>query len=360
MRHTVFMLRVQVAIFTIVFVIAGLLQWHIWDGRWSVDDSLWKEAAESHATFSPIGPEHGIYGYPAMTILVPAGALIREGVPPMEALSLVMRFSIAVAIALTAVAAYAARLRTLWWAFVAFMLAVFPFYIAATAPVALSIPLVCLFLILTLTAYERPHARNYLLLGLCGGILLATRFEIAAILLGSAILLLRFSSGRSLAFFIPVIASFITFTALDPVFLANPWMHLTGIAGKIFEHAEGQIRNDGAFLDIFLRAPYAGLAAFALGVALLALRKLRTLPARFILWYALASTIMLTALSFSVYHPVWILFPIIVPWTMFLPFFAYDAYRSLRLPHYVSPEFIAVVCAIIFGAYYLFDFLVLW
>lgn len=318
-----------IAIFALVFSYCAWINFGFWTNNWSLDEKIWFEAGASFGGGEFISMDHLIYGYPATTLLLPAGILMRFGLTEGDALRTVMLFLTCAGIALAAVAAYRFRPKTFWWLYVAFGLAIEFLYRESTPPIGIITPLSVLFSILVFMAYERKTLLSFLAVGAVGGLLLATRFDAGLLFFGSALVFLRLSVGTPRQTLAALAAGLGTFAAINPFLWRDGYLHLVGLFDKIFFHAEfyGIIDPEEAFM----RAFYVSLFAFVsllLAIYLLAAKRLASLPRGPVAWAVAIASLMLLMLLFSHHHPAWLFFPVLTTLELLLPFLAYDALRA--------------------------------
>src|SRR5262249_22846350 len=152
-------------------------------------------------------------------------------------------------------------------------------YIVSTPPSALLAPLAALFALLVLLARERDDYSPGMLasIGVCGGAMLATRFDMSAVFVGAATLYL--STRRVAAPWALAPLALVSFSLFDPYFRVSPVEQLFTIVRWVLFHAAHWDKT--SFLESVTYASVFGVVSLALACVLLYSKRLASLPRDF-------------------------------------------------------------------------------
>lgn len=297
-------------------------------GNPPLDETPWVEGVVGFATGNPVGPEHTVYGYPATTILLPAALLTNLGLEGFVALRITLAAGIAFICGGIAVLLYRVRLYPAWWGLASVPLLLTPRFISSTPPSALFAAFAAFFVFLVLEMRLREFSwKRYALMGLIGGLMLATRLETGVLFLGAAVLYVLWHTRTYVPAALVSGIALMAFLALDPYLWTAPVTHITAIVGKIAEHA---LRPPPTHDPFFLLTFYP-LGIWALGLTAVLMFRVRLgLPRDFLVWLVATSACLIALLLSSHHHPEWFFFPVFLIWDILFPLLALKGFEYTR------------------------------
>ena len=323
----------QLALFTVVFTLALLVQISRWFPAGVTDEILWSTAAVETAREGPWRPQHD-YGtttleidpafiYPGTTIILPASALDYAGVEPKKAIrasfALVMAFFIALA---SSVLAWL-RPRALHWVPGTVLLILGPFYQVATVGSAAAVPLAALIALSYLAVEERARQGDVPIsmlafTGAAGGLAAATRLDAAAFVFGSAFVALCFSVRWRAA--LAALAALATFLILDPYLWPAPLQYMSSMHASMLRQETFALQPSALVWaeEFVLPVPLAALSFLLYACALFAPRLL-PVPRRFAVWLVASTLLMCAVLLLASSRRLWYFYPFFALWEIFLP-----------------------------------------
>jgi hypothetical protein len=322
-----------------IFLVSLAMQLWLWLGHFPyTDNNIWVPGAQDFADGVLPGYSTTIPQHPGTAILLPVAALIRLGIPAYDAMQITMAFLMSICVVIMAYLCRVLRPQSLWWLGVCALFIPNPIYMEMSAVSALAAVLACIYILLMLYIREKGASRESLaLLGVCGGVLLATRADV-----GVSIMLF------SLPFLWPLariglirtgVIALLYFGALNPFIWAAPTTYIVSFVRQVGENAV----TSNVF-DYPLSIITGAVVAFALGFIGTYIRpNFLSLPKDYLKWFLATSVLLCGLLLISQYHPTRYFFPLIAMWEMFLPLFllellgyfaAWKIFRPLRRSEY--------------------------
>lgn len=343
-----------VALFIAMFIISFAVQWFTWNRLSPFDALEWQGAAQTLSTGQLIPTTHFVYGYPATTIIGLSSGLIALGTEAERALRISIGFWYSFFAAVSVVLAYLLRPKTAWWALAgcAFLMQSVVYY--ATPPSSALGPMLTAFALFVLWALEnkRHSLLSLALIGITGGIATLTRIDLGGLVTGTGILALSFATRSFRVFLLTSLIALLTFCALNPFMWHDAFGHLTATLEKIGSHAEleGSLKPDGV-LHAIVSASFVGFFTFLFALTAPLHRIPLSVKKSFLVWACAITALLLIALTFSAHRPVWIFYPALFMWEIFLPLFAISAIPRLSNILKMNP---AVLSAFLLGAYVMY------
>ena len=222
-KHTTVSPLRSLLLFLGVLSVGLFVQTTLWLVFPVADQNWWATDAAKIAAGISLTPLDITYVHPGTTILYPMAALVQYGVDPKIAVRIVMAVFAAMCTAFIALVAYRLYPARLWWLAATLILIPDLRLLHGTPPSTAASLLTVLFVLLLLYAHQERDTNNYrplAYLGICAGILMATRFDTAAFLFfTSAPLLFLFFRARV---FIPAVIAGLVFAATNPHLWARP------------------------------------------------------------------------------------------------------------------------------------------
>lgn len=317
-----------IVLFTLVLVFSA--QGIIWKNLLIIDGVPWTVAVSNAQGWDFPAEGEFTYGYPGMSLLLPAAGIVDVVGKPEYALRTVMPLLTTLAATIAVVVAYLLRPRSVWWFFVAWLYAFGSQVASATPPSGLMVAFLPVLVLLSLLAYERARPGIPLLAGIgaWSGLMLVTRLDMAVPFVAAATLLL--STRRALALYVVPLVALNVFLLLNPSFwIESPIGYLSGTFAKILDLAANSPMAEVNVLGAIKQASTFGAVALLLTIALIALRQLRSLPVKFMAALAALSVLLIAAIAFSHHHPSWMFSPFLVTFQVFLPLLVLDAFKAL-------------------------------
>ena len=339
-----------------VLLVSFVIQMCLWFGSVPYpDNEYWAGAANQIAhgvlpSFSSFVPAH-----PATTILLPAAALILLGVPTPYAIPITMVVLISLSITLSVYLLRTLRPQSLWWLGAAALLIPNPEYLKMTIPTALAALLSGVYILLILRIREKSTSREiFLWLGICAGILLATRIDVGVEMLLVSIPYLWWHVRQN-TFYI-LASSALCFILLNPFV----WAGLTEYVASFVDQIRVHVVEQGGFgYPIFSIA--LPIATLFIGILFACIRpKLSSLPRDFLLWLIVSSVAVCAVIFLSPFHPVRYFFPIITIAEIFLPLLLFDAFARADVPQIAGRIRIEYVFITLFVAQRGISMYILW
>jgi len=300
-----------------VFLISLSMQLWLWLGKFPyTDNNIWVPGAQDFANGVLPGYYTTIPPHPGTAILLPAAAIIHLGVTAYDAVQIAMAFLMSVCIVCITYLSRILRPQSLWWLGVCALLILNPIYLEMSAVSALAALLACIYILLILHIREKGASDESLaLLGVCAGILLATRTDTGASLMLFSLPFLWPLAGTRLVRTCTM--ALLYFGALNPFIWADPIMYVLSFLKQISANA-----LTSYVFDYSLWIITGAVIAFILGLIGTYFKpRLFSIPTDYMKWFLATSTIICGLLLVSEYHPTRYFFPFITMWEMFLPLF---------------------------------------
>lgn len=339
-------------LFAVMFITCFIIQSTTWVRSFPFDATHWVDAGNMLNQGQLIPTNHFVYGYPGTTVIGLTAGLIRFGVEGELALRLSIGFWYSLFSAISVLLAYLLRPKTAWWALAgwAFLLQSLVYF--ATPPSSVLGPMLTAFALLVLWVLEHKKQSFALLalIGMVGGICAVTRIDIGGLVVGTGILALSIATRSFRVFLLTSLTALLTFCALNP-FMWNGGAieHITATLEKIGKHAEVQEGGrPGGVINAILSASFIGILAFFFTLTAPLHRLSLSLKKSFLIWACAITVAMLTALALSAHHPVWIFYPALFMWEIFLPILVISAVPRLANILKMNP---AVLGAFLIGVH---------
>ena len=316
-------LRNTALVFFAVLSVALLIQAIFWLTFPVADENWWATDAAKIASGTTLSPSDITYVHPGTTIIYPMAGLIYEGANPKTAVRIVMAEFAAICIAIAAALAYILRPQSLWWLATALILIPDLRLLHGTPPSTMASLLTVVFVLLLLYAGKIRQLRSYrpmVYLGVCSGLLLATRVDTGAFLLATAFpfLVYMFRQRALVLFFM----AGLVFFASDPYMWTDPIAYLNSIPKQIFANK--------ALVGIEILTPFLltfPFAIFSIAISLLVVcgqlfrpgdSEARVqLPVYF--WFLGATALFTALLAPLAFHPIRYFMPFYLVWDVLLP-----------------------------------------
>ncbi len=349
-------LRATTLVFFAVLSVALAVQVVFWVTFPVADENWWATDAAKVADGKTLTSSDITYVHPGTTILYPMAGLIHEGADPETAVHVVMALFAAICIAIAATVAYRLRPKSLWWLAAALILIPDLRLLHGTPPSTAATLLSIVFVILLLYVAASGRQGTYrpcVYLGMCAGLLLATRIDTGAFLLITAFpFLLYILRWRIFAF---LVTTALLFFAADPYLWTDPVAYLNSIPKQMF--ANKALVGIEILVPFLLTFPFAILSILvsliAVGVQFLRSAKSgMRIPLGPYIWFlgaTAAFTALLAPLSF---HPIRYFMPFYLVWDILLPLWlltiAHQYLPFTRAPWLTERRFEwALICIIV-------------
>ena len=315
--------RYTALIFAGVLAAALAIQTTLWLTFPVADEGWWSTDAAKVAAGTPLTPADVTYVHPGTTILYPMAGLIYEGTNPKTAVRLVMAAFAAICIAIAAAVAYRLRPRSLWWLATALILIPDLRLLHGTPPSTAASLLAIVFVLLLLYAGAVRHLRTYppmVYLGICSGLLLATRVDTGAFFLITGFPFLVYLFRQRVV--VLLLTAGLVFFAADPYIWTSPFAYLESIPKQIFSNKA--LVGIPVLIPFLLTFPFAILSIFvsfvAVGTQLLrpANGGMRIPPGPYV-WFLGATALFTALLAPLPFHPIRYFMPFYLTWDILLP-----------------------------------------
>ena len=341
-------------IFVGVLILGLMVQTTLWLVFPVADEAWWATDAGKVASGITLTPAVITYVHPGTTILYPMAALIQHGVEPKMAVRIVMATFVALSTALIALVAYRLRPQSLWWLAAALILIPDLRLLHATPPSTAASLLTVLFVHLFVYAHKggKKNYRPLIYLGVCAGLLAATRFDTAAFLCITAapLLVRRFRTRLMVA----VVCAAVVFVLGNPHLWGQPLHYLMSIPHQILSNnvLVGPYIV-GTFLITF---PWAILSIILSVVSVQFLNVTSDevgVPNALYRWLAGATVLFTALLAPLSFHPVRYFLPLYLTWDILLPLWLYALARHYlplaRLPQLTERrvEWLVIGCIVV-------------
>ncbi|OGG49948.1 hypothetical protein A2763_00305 [Candidatus Kaiserbacteria bacterium RIFCSPHIGHO2_01_FULL_54_36] len=323
-------------IFLGVLTAALALQMTLWLSFPIADESWWAPDAAKIAAGTTLTPQDITYVHPGTTMLYPMATLIHSGVDPKTAVRVVMAAFAAICIALASALAYRVRPQNLWWLAVALILVADLRLLHGTPPSTAAALLTVVFVLLLLHARATRHPDSYrpmVYLGVCLGLLLATRFDTGAFILITTLPFLLYMFR--LRVLVLLASAALVCVAANPHAWTDPLLYFSSIPQQIF--ANKALVGIDILVPFLLTFPFA-ILSICVSLAVVYRQSFHSrdndvrVPLDVYLWFlgaTLLITLLLAPLSF---HPIRYYMPFYLTWDILLPFFLLVFARQ-HFPH---------------------------
>lgn len=342
------------AVFLIMLIACLTIQWTTWERSYPFDSTYWVEASSLLSQGQLIPTNHFVYGYPGTTVIGLTSGLIKFGISGEMALRLSIGFWYSLFSAISVLLIYLLRPKTGWWAITAWALLLQSLVYFATPPSSVLGPMLSTFALLVLWVLEHKKTNLSLLalIGMVGGVCAVTRIDLGGIMVGSGILALAFATRSFRVFLITSLVALLTFCALNPFMWTDAFGHLLATLEKIGHHAEVQEGGKpGGIIRAILSASMVGIFAFLLTICAPLYRAVLPFKKSFLVWICGVTVALLIALAISAHHPVWIFYPALFVWEIFLPIIVISAVPRIAHLLKMNP---AVLGAFLLGAHLMY------
>ncbi|HJV34830.1 hypothetical protein [Geomonas sp.] len=268
------------------------------------------------------------YGHPGTTLLE-LGSLLHlvSGLSYYPALAFSTAFLVAVLTAACSALCYLLKPRSLWWFTTAFILTFSRFYIDATPPVAVVMPFMTLFVLLScwLWKQEVTAARRFcILFGILIGLSAATRLDVTLFVACPLFALFCYRTGLRSP--LPGVAGGVAaFFASNPFLWFMPFQHLKDLLHKFTYHYAQYNASTSLTLSEWLYA--VPLSVLAIIWSLLLLRRQNqegSLAKEVLLTYGALTVVAVGFLISSKFQAVRYLYPFLIVWEVILAHFVLE------------------------------------
>ncbi len=310
-------------IFIGVFSVGLVIQMTLWMVFPIADENWWATDTAKMAAGTTLTPLDVTYVHPGTTIIYPMAELVRYGIDPKTSVHLVMAAFVAICAAFASVIAYRLRPENLWWLAVALILVPDLRLLHGTPPSTAAALLTVVFVLLFFHAASMRRSGSYQLstyLGICLGLLLATRFDTGAFVLITALPFLVYVL-RSRTFIVLLTTTFV-FIASNPYVWVDPIAYLASIPKQMF--ANKALVGIHILVPFLITFPFAIFSIFVSSVAMYTqyvrpkVNEMR-ISFEIYLWFLGMTglfTMLLAPLSF---HPIRYFMPFYLTWDILLP-----------------------------------------
>lgn len=285
------------------------------------DTRTWAAAAVEYRDTGEISSQHPIFGYPGLSIIIPASYLTNIFQEDTSlAISVVMIVELSVIIAALVMMTYLLRPQSLWWLFVAIALlcdiASFLLFRAtpASALAGVLIPLIILSVWYVFEEGGSWHMRCLLSIGIL--LLILTRYDLGGVILLSMFIFLLFFDRRAA---IMIALSGILGILINPLWWSEPVVYLQNYIEKLTAHYQ---KEGGLTLwQLFYSSPlsFVGISIAFYNATIQKYDK--DIPKKFLWWILTVSVIIFWLLWLSAYHPIWYFLPLIIIWQIIFPLY---------------------------------------
>lgn len=316
--------------------IAFSLQLGMWLSILYLDQGMWFDVAVSisHGVFPDMTSPTPVH--PGTAFLLPAALILQLPIDPNLSYHIAISLLMAVGITLSSYVCYLLRPKSLWWLGVFLVLSINVHYLDATVPSAVATILAALYVLFILYIRENGASKiNLFYLGLCAGVLLATRIDTGLFFLAVSLPYIWYFA-RSKIILVPCIAAFV-FAILDPYLYIDAYSHVLHIYGQMMQNRVTSNYFALEYYSIFLPV-ISFLFAF---LYVFKSPHETSIPRDFLLWLLAISEVLCSLLFFSSYHPMRYFLPIMTLWVVFLILFVLEYVskepsfrRVLKRPEY--------------------------
>lgn len=358
----------QTAVFITVFLTSFAFQMHHWVHVGMVDGRLWWTAVSDTAQEGVFRAERKyaadtllmdpVFVYPGTTIILPAA--LAESMKVSAQTAVCGAFSAIIAVFATLAAIVMMRVRQWWplWTMTAVILTFSPYYQGSTPASAVAISMVALFALLfwnlterTHEGRERPHL--FIVLGLVGGCLLATRFDTGVLVLASACIALFWEFGRR-SLIVPLTA-IATFLILDPFLWFSPSVYMHTVYLNFVRQSQFMLPAFIQPFDQFIfRMPIACFSFCLYVLALVFARRLLPFPSVVVAWLVGTTLLVCAVVLPSPLRQLWYLYPFAIVWEILLPtiiFKLIEQFPTAKTHPRVAVSFACLSMAIMVATY---------
>lgn len=307
-------------IFVGVFCVGLVMQLSLWFSYNYTDADLWATASQTLSTHVLPSLDGPIPPHPGTSIILPAAGLIELGIQPYAALQITIAILMALGIASIACLCYSLRPKSPWWLGAVIVLLPNWLYLVLTPPSAVASILATLLVLLALRVREEKqlHATTVLQLGICGGILLATRLDTGVMFLTTSLAYLFFYKGSRMFAAAPIALA--TFAILNPYL----WFEPLAYVANFFHQVRFNLSVENG-LGIQNHMLYLPALSFAISLFIATCKpSYSSVPRDFLLWIMGTSVALWGVLLIPSYHPSRYFFPIIAIWETVLPILLFD------------------------------------
>ncbi len=300
----------------LIFFATAILQLYLWTTFPYVDEAHWVRDSEKIASGIALTPLDVTYVHPGTTIVFPAAVLVFFGVASEIAVPAVLSFLIALCVALSGVLAYLIRPQYLWWLALVLILAGDIRFLHVTPPTALVSVLVVLYFLLLIQKRETHvfDTKADIFLGLCLGMLCATRVDTGIFVLLTSLPLLYATDWRR--WMIAPLLGLSVFSVLNVHLWTDPVSHVASILNQISGNT-GILESPG-FMFFLATFPFTMLSIFA-SLFFMFNRSEYLFPRDVYVWLLGGTALLTCLLAFSTFHPVRYFMPLYVVWDVLLP-----------------------------------------
>jgi hypothetical protein len=268
---------------------------------------------------------HAAYGHPG-TSLVTLGCILHTvfGLSFRTAVTVSASLLLSTVTASCASLCYLLKPASLWWFTTAFILTLSRFYVAATPPTAIVMPLVVLLVLSSCWLWDRTRTGTrwlHFLWGVIVGISASTRLDVTLLVGMPLFLLLSFRSGAGVI--APIAAGVcLSFFLTDPFLWFMPVRHVSDLMSKFTLHYSNYTTSRTIPWPEWAHGIPLATIAIVLFLFLLARRKtpgaIPTQPLLVFLGITLTAGLLLTSSKFQAIR---YLYPLIIVWEILLPLF---------------------------------------
>lgn len=304
----------------LVFFISLAVQLWLWLGRFPyTDNNIWVPGAQDFANGILPGYFTTIPPHPGTTILLPAAALILFGVSAYNAMQIAISVLMTCGIVCMVYLCRVLRPKSPWWLGVCALFIPNPLYLEMSVPSALAAVLSCIYILLVLYIREKGSSRElFAFLGVCAGVLLATRTDVGVSIMLFSLPFLWPLAGKKLIE--TAVFALLYFGALNPFIWENPIKYAWEFVGQVGANTMTPFGFEYP-LSITI---FAGIS-FVLGFTSAYSRvNFSSLPKDYLKWILATTVLVCGLLLLSKYHPSRYFFPYIAIGEMFLPLFLLD------------------------------------
>ncbi len=348
-----------------VFVFSFVTQVFIWQYEYMLDVQLWADQGRYFAEGDnrQFDMRAG-YGHPGGPIIL--GTVLANQVfnlpYDIKTMSYVMATMCALVITAISLLCFFLEKNT-WWVAVAGLLSINNLYFHSTPPSGLASLLAALLCLFTLFIYKKKPEEireKYLILwGLVGGVLVATRADIGAVLVSVFTLMLFIHKLNLRKIFLSLASAFLAFLLFDPYMWTIPLTHLKDLLFKVTFHYF-DYRPAPIPLDMVLSASALLLVSMALFIlAYISRKKFKgdfQVPFTFG-WVLVFVTVGLYAIFLtSKYQAIRYFVPIIFIWEALLPSILFSWVSVLDFKK-INKSTISIVLTIALALFYIGEYL---
>lgn len=310
-------------IFRNVFIVAFVLQ-AVKMTIFLPDGEMWANQIRFFLTGNPsMFDFRAAYGHPGTTFLSLGCLMHFSGLSYYAAITLSVAFLVAAATAGCSALCFLLQPRSLWWFTTAFILTASRFYMLATPPTAVIMPLLVLLVLSLCWCWDHTVSGwFYVLFGIGLGLSAATRLDMSLFTGIPLLILLYYRKGKSMV--APVLSgAVISFFIADPFLWFMPVQHIFDLLSKFTMHyADYEVARQVPWFEWVQGVPLA-IIAIAWFLVLHIRRRLDCIvPAPVLFVFLGISLLAVLLLISSRFQSIRYLYPLIVVWEIFLPLFA--------------------------------------